>query len=153
MIPNSENLLQDITGYSDPANWVGSLSNISAAIMSQVPSLNWVGFYIWNGKKLILGPFQGAPACTEIQWGRGVCGRAAQEQKTYRVDNVHLFEDHITCDVRSQSELVVPLIQSGKLIGVLDIDSPQLNRFSLEDQLLFEEVAEVIVSKLQFGGE
>lgn len=151
MISMSNNLLQDIGAYCEANNLMGSLANVSSLIMAQYSDINWVGFYLFDGEKLILGPFQGNPACNLIELGRGVCGRAAQEKKTYRVDDVLNFSDHIACDSASRSELVVPLISHQKLLGVLDVDSPQLSRFKIEDQKLFEQIALVLIEKLNFG--
>ncbi|NLM35293.1 MAG: GAF domain-containing protein, partial [Clostridiales bacterium] len=106
---------------------------------------NWVGFYLYKDGQLVLGPFQGLPACCRIDIGSGVCGNAAQLKKTLRVDNVHNFEGHIACDSASNSELVIPIIKDEKLIGVLDIDSPKFNGFSDLDQKYLESIVETIV--------
>jgi GAF domain-containing protein len=114
-----------------------ALANISALIKAQVEDLNWAGFYILKGKELVLGPFQGLPACSRIGEGRGVCGRAVREGKPVVVGNVHEFPGHIVCDSASASELVIPLFQKSAVYGVLDLDSPRLNRFSaLEEDYL-----------------
>jgi L-methionine (R)-S-oxide reductase len=115
-------------------NWLTDLANFSAFVQAALPRLNWVGFYLYDGRKLRLGPFQGKPACTEIQPGRGVCGSAFQRKEPVLVPDVHAFPDHITCDTDSRSELVLPMILDGQVIGVLDIDSPDLDRFSGTDR-------------------
>jgi L-methionine (R)-S-oxide reductase len=125
--------------------WLTDQANTSAFLMSEYPGLNWVGFYYLEGDKLYLGPFQGKPACTEIALGRGVCGRAALLKKVLVVDNVHDFEDHIACDAASESEMVIPLLHINKLIGVLDIDSPQQARFDIESQNFFIDLADQLL--------
>lgn len=152
MIATSNNLLQDIGAYCEADNLVGSLSNISALIHDQYKDINWVGFYLFDGKKLVLGPFQGKPACTRIELGRGVCGHAAKERKTVLVKDVSQFSDHIVCDSASRSELVVPILQNQKLVGVLDVDSPQFARFTEVDQILFEGIVGILVQHLNFEG-
>jgi GAF domain-containing protein len=109
---------------------VAALANCSAVIKSYLDDINWAGFYVLKGTELVLGPFQGLPACTRIAWGKGVCGRAALEAKPLIVGNVHEFAGHIACDSASNSEIVIPLFQRGTVYGVLDVDSPLLNRFS-----------------------
>lgn len=120
---------------------IANAANISALLFNSLPDLNWLGFYFLERGELVVGPFQGLPACVRIALGKGVCGTAALTRETQRVPDVHAFEGHIACDSASQSELVVPLIQHGELIGVLDIDSPVLNRFDAEDQAAFEKIA------------
>jgi GAF domain-containing protein len=109
---------------------IAVLANISALIMSGLPDINWAGFYIRRGTELVLGPFQGPPACTRIGEGKGVCGKAAASGKPVIVPNVHEFPGHIACDSASSAEIVVPLFRGGRVFGVLDVDSPRLNRFS-----------------------
>ena len=112
-----------------------NLANAAALLWESLEGINWAGFYLREGDTLVLGPFQGKPACIEIPWGRGVCGTAAAENKTQRVPDVHAFPGHIACDSASNSEIVVPLRRpDGSVFGVLDIDSPLLNRFTREDQ-------------------
>lgn len=123
---------------------IPNLANASAFIMDKFSDLNWAGFYLLHGETLVLGPFQGKPACIRIEKGRGVCGKALEEKRTLRVDNVHNFEGHIACDSASNSEIVIPLFKDGKALGVLDIDSPLYSRFSQEDQRVLEELAQVI---------
>lgn len=113
---------------------VANLANASALLWQELPQINWAGFYQLQGDLLILGPFQGKPACIRIPMGKGVCGTAAASGKTVRVDNVHDFPGHIACDGASNSEIVVPIFANGQLWGVLDIDSPVFSRFTPEDQ-------------------
>ncbi len=113
---------------------VTNLANASALLFSSLEGLNWAGFYLMQDGKLILGPFQGKTACTEIAVGKGVCGTAVLENRTLRVPDVHEFPGHIACDSASNSEIVIPLRKNGEIIGVLDIDSPLFDRFSEEDQ-------------------
>ena len=127
---------------------IANLANASALIYNSLEDLNWVGFYFMEGGRLVLGPFQGKPACIEIPVGRGVCGAAAQEGKTQLVPDVHLFPGHIACDSASNSEIVVPLRVDGEIVGVLDIDSPWPGRFTEEDQTGLEAVAEIIAQML-----
>ena len=127
---------------------ISNLSNASAHIWESLEGLNWAGFYLIEDDKLVLGPFQGKPACIEIPLGHGVCGTAALEDRTLAVPNVHEFPGHIACDCASNSEIVVPLHRDGIVIGVLDIDSPLFNRFTEEDKEGLEEVARVIEKAL-----
>jgi len=126
------------------------LSNASSLINENLDDLNWAGFYLMRDGGLVLGPFQGKVACIKIALGKGVCGTAAKEDKTLVVDNVHEFAGHIACDCASNSEIVVPLHKDGKVIGVLDIDSPSLNRFSDEDKAGLEEFASILEAALIF---
>lgn len=126
-------------------NNVSLLSNASAFIKAYVPDLNWAGFYLFEQNKLILGPFQGLPACVEIDLGKGVCGTSLQQKKILNVPDVHLFEGHIACDSNSNSELVIPLFKYGQAIGVMDIDSPLFNRFDSKLQIFFEKLSEIII--------
>ena len=121
-------------------NQIANLSNASALLNQFMDRINWVGFYLMEeeSNQLVLGPFQGLPACVRIPLGRGVCGTAASEQKTLRIEDVHQFPGHIACDAASQSEIVIPLVKDGKLIGVLDIDSPEKARFDEDDQKFLE---------------
>lgn len=131
---------------------IANAANLSALIFSTVDRVNWVGFYFLHGNELIVGPFQGKPACVRIELGKGVCGVAASERRSLRVDDVHTFDGHIVCDADSRSELVVPLIQNGELLGVLDIDSPEIARFDENDQSGFEQLAAVYVESTQETG-
>ena len=119
---------------------VSNLSNVSA-ILNQLENINWCGFYVVKDNTLYLGPFQGEPECTVIQFGRGVCGTAFKEKKTIIVDNVNEFEGHIACSALSKSEIVVPIIKDGEVKAVIDIDSPIYNRFTKDDKMMLEEVA------------
>lgn len=125
-----------------------NLANASALLWQSLPDINWAGFYKLRGDSLVLGPFQGKPACIVIPKGRGVCGRAAAEEKTQRVENVHTFPGHIACDGASNSEIVIPLYRNGALWGVLDIDSPRFSRFSPEDQQGLERFAAALSEAL-----
>ena len=135
-------LLSDLAGlFADEHDPIANAANAAAAIFQQVPRLNWAGFYFLRGGELVLGPFQGRPACVRIALDHGVCGAAATRRETLVVDDVHAFPGHIACDAASRSEIVVPLIQAGTLIGVLDVDSPELARFGQADRRGFEAVA------------
>ena len=123
---------------------VSNLANAAALLWQRLPEINWVGFYQRRDDRLILGPFQGKPACIEISMGRGVCGTAAQRCRTVRVTDVHEFPGHIACDSASNSEIVLPLLAGQTLWGVLDIDSPALNRFSEADEAGLEEIAAIL---------
>jgi GAF domain-containing protein len=127
---------------------VANAANAAAAIYHSLPALNWAGFYFLQGTELVLGPFQGRPACVRIPLGRGVCGLAAVERRSILVPDVEMFPGHIACDSASRSELVVPLMAAGRLVGVLDLDSPELNRFDPDDQAGCEALAAVIVRHL-----
>lgn len=113
---------------------IANLSNISALLNMELEQINWVGFYLLKQDQLVLGPFQGNPACVRIPVGRGVCGTAISENKVQRISDVHTFPGHIVCDATSNSEIVIPLTVKGKLIGVLDVDSPNLSRFDQNDE-------------------
>jgi L-methionine (R)-S-oxide reductase len=125
-----------------------NLANAAAAIYHTLPMLNWAGFYLWRGPELVLGPFQGKPACVRIPLGRGVCGTAAARRQSILVPDVHAFPGHIACDQASNAELVVPLIRDDCLIGVLDLDSPQPARFDADDQAGCEALVAIIVRHL-----
>ena len=127
---------------------IANLANASALIYESLEDLNWAGFYLLEGETLVLGPFQGRPACIEIPMGRGVCGTAAQTGQTQLVPDVHLFPGHIACDSASNSEIVVPLRIDGKVVGVLDLDSPWPGRFTDEDQAGLEAVGEIVSQML-----
>ncbi|WP_404322479.1 GAF domain-containing protein [Cytobacillus firmus] len=129
-------------------NSIANLSNAAALLNQFLERTNWVGFYLMEEGELVLGPFQGLPACVRIPLGKGVCGTAAKQLETVRVEDVHQFPGHIACDAASQSEIVIPLIKDGKLLGVLDIDSPEKNRFDELDQKYLEQFSEVLVSFL-----
>jgi L-methionine (R)-S-oxide reductase len=131
-------------------NQIANLSNASALLNQFMDRINWVGFYLYEeeSNQLVLGPFQGLPACVRIPLGRGVCGTAASEQKTLLIEDVHQFPGHIACDAASQSEIVIPLVKEGKLIGVLDIDSPEKGRFDGEDQKYLEIFVKELLNHL-----
>jgi L-methionine (R)-S-oxide reductase len=130
---------------ADERDFVANAAQFSAFLFQELADLNWAGFYLVRGEELVLGPFQGKVACVRIPFGRGVCGVAAASRQTQRVDDVHAFAGHIACDSASNSELVVPLVKEGRLIGVLDLDSPSLVRFSAQDQAGIERLAEVFL--------
>ena len=130
-----------VTGESDA---IANMANASALIFETLPDLNWVGFYRNVGDELVLGPFQGRPACIRIKFGEGVCGAAAATREVQRVEDVHAFPGHIACDSASNSEIVVPLIRGGELLGVLDIDSPKHARFTEEDEAGVVKIGEIL---------
>lgn len=115
-------------------DFIANLANSAALLYHSLPNLNWAGFYLLKDGELVVGPFQGKPACVRIALGKGVCGTAAAQRKTVLVPDVHQFPGHIACDAASNSEIVVPMIRNGELLGVLDLDSPQLARFDDEDR-------------------
>ena len=124
-------------------------ANLSALIYHALPDLNWAGFYFYDGTELVVGPFQGLPACVRIALDKGVCGAAARTRQTQRVADVEAFPGHIACDAASRSELVVPLVKGDRLIGVLDLDSPRTNRFDEEDQQGLEAIAHAFLETLK----
>jgi L-methionine (R)-S-oxide reductase len=130
------------------ANVIANLSNAAALLNQFLDNINWVGFYLTDGEELVLGPFQGLPACVRIPFGKGVCGTAAFKKQTVRVADVHQFPGHIACDAASQSEIVVPLIKDERVIGVLDIDSPIKNRFDELDEKYLQQFVDVLISHL-----
>ncbi|PGO31401.1 GAF domain-containing protein [Bacillus cereus] len=129
-------------------NVVANLSNASALLNQFLDRVNWVGFYVTEGNQLVLGPFQGMPACVRIPFGRGVCGAAAETKTTQLVADVHQFPGHIACDSASNSEIVVPIVKDGNVIGVLDIDSPEKNRFDEVDQRYLEKFVETLLKHI-----
>lgn len=132
------------------SNQIANAANLSALLFNTLPELNWAGFYFALEGELVVGPFQGKPACVRIPMGRGVCGRAAEMRETQVVPDVDAFPGHIACDSASRSEIVIPLQKaSGELVGVLDIDSPVLARFDDEDRRGLEEVARIFVASLR----
>ena len=151
--PNSSfswsRLLQQAEGLmSVSSHRLANAANLSALLYMEVPDISWAGFYFLQGDKLWLGPFQGKPACVEIEMGKGVCGSAAARRETLLVKDVNAFEGHIACDAESQSEVVVPLVKHGEVIGVLDIDSTSLGRFSKEDAAALTQLAEIYLSSV-----
>ena len=131
---------------------IANAANLSALVYHALPDLNWVGFYFYDGTELVVGPFQGLPACVRIPLDKGVCGAAARTRSTQRVADVHDFPGHIACDAASRSEVVVPLLRGDALIGVFDIDSPVPDRFDVDDQTGLEALAAVFVDSLQQAG-
>ncbi len=131
----------------DESNWIANLSNASALLNESLDIINWVGFYLWDehDEQLILGPFQGRVACIRIDSGKGVCGTAFAKAETILVSDVNQFPGHIVCDARSQSEIVVPLIKDGQMIGVLDVDAPIKNRFGTLEKELLEAFVDILM--------
>lgn len=129
-------------------NVMANLSNASALLNQFFDRINWVGFYMMDGNELVLGPFQGLPACIRIPIGRGVCGTTVAKKETIIVPDVHAFPGHIACDAASQSEIVVPLLKNGEVIGVLDIDSPEKNRFQKDDQQGLEHFVSILMKHI-----
>ncbi|WP_275425514.1 GAF domain-containing protein [Saliniradius amylolyticus] len=127
---------------------VANLANISALLWMKLPDINWAGFYLAHGEQLVLGPFQGKPACVRIPIGRGVCGTGAQQRQVQRIDDVHQFEGHIACDAASNAEIVLPIQVDGELFGVLDIDSPLIGRFDADDQAGLEKLVSILEAQL-----
>ena len=139
-----DQLLQQAKGLlSVTSNRVSNAANLSALLFSELPDISWAGFYFVAGATLLVGPFQGKPACVSIDLGKGVCGTAATSGKTICVANVDEFDGHIACDVAARSEVVVPLYKEGKLLGVLDIDSTRLDRFKKADVKALETLAKI----------
>ncbi len=142
-------ITSEIQGMMVP-ELIPNLANISASIYHHLPELNWAGFYLYDGKQLVLGPFQGKPACIYIPLTKGVCGKAATELKTVLVEDVDKFPGHIVCDAASKSEIVIPIkTKDGKLLGVLDLDSPTLNRFTDSDKTGLEKIITILESSLK----
>jgi GAF domain-containing protein len=134
-----------LAGQSDP---VANAANLSALLYFSLDDVNWAGFYFYRDGRLLVGPFQGKPACVEIPLGRGVCGVAAESRTVQRVADVDAFEGHIACDAESRSEIVLPLVHQGELIGVLDLDSPVPDRFGAEEERLLREIADIYIGSL-----
>jgi L-methionine (R)-S-oxide reductase len=126
-------------------DFIANAANLSSLLYYSLPDVNWAGFYLSKGEELVLGPFQGKPACVRIPIGKGVCGTAAEQRETILVDNVHDFPGHIACDSASNSEVVVPLIKHQRLLGVLDLDSPSFARFDDEDARGLNELAQIFI--------
>ena len=126
-------------------DFIANAAQFAAFLFHELEGLNWAGFYLNKDQELVLGPFQGRVACVRIAFGRGVCGAAASSLETQRVDDVHVFPGHIACDIASRSELVVPLLKNGRLLGVLDLDSPRLARFSRADQSGIEQLVAIFL--------
>ncbi len=133
----------------DESDALANAAIFVAFVYDALPDINWLGIYVLRDNELVLGPFQGKPACVRIPLGRGICGAAAEQMMTLRVSDVHDFDGHIVCDLASRSEIVVPLISDGRLLGVLDIDSPHLARFSDHDQEGVESLCELFIKSLK----
>ncbi|WJD64139.1 GAF domain-containing protein [Pseudomonas kurunegalensis] len=131
--------------FADERDFIANAAQFSAFLYNQVDDLNWAGFYLNHNEELVLGPFQGQVACVRIPFSKGVCGAAAATRQTQRVEDVHAFPGHIACDSASNSELVIPLVKEGRLIGVLDLDSPKVGRFSEADQAGLERLAAIFL--------
>ena len=149
MTPVYDDLLSDLRGlFDNETDMIANAANAAAAMWQYLPDINWAGFYFMQGDTLVLGPFAGKPACVRIPLGQGVCGTAAANRETIVVPDVHEFPGHIACDSASNSEIVVPLIRNGVVIGVLDIDSPNLDRFQPDDRIGCEAVASLFIKAL-----
>lgn len=147
-----ENMLAMLEGLvsDDSDSIITKLANASALINALIDRINWCGFYLVKDDELVLGPFQGLPACTKIKIGHGVCGTAFKERKTMRIENVHCFEGHIACDAASNSELVIPIIKNHKLYGVLDLDSAETARFTEIEEHYLEKSMEILTKYIDF---
>jgi GAF domain-containing protein len=142
-------LTMEMSGLCSPS-WLANLANASALLMANLDDVNWAGFYLAVADELRLGPFQGLPACLVIPPGKGVCGRAASLRQSVRVDDVDKFPGHIVCDSRSRSELVIPLVQGSRLLGVLDVDSASLARFTDSDRVGLEVFVKELVTRTEW---
>lgn len=136
---------------ADEPDWLANLANTTAAINEHVPGINWVGFYLMRGSELVLGPFQGRPACIRIAVGRGVCGTAAASKISQVVPDVSAFPGHIACDARSRSEVVVPIVVAGQVVGVLDLDSDHLRHFDIEDRRALETIVNDLIPRVDWA--
>ncbi len=144
-----DDLLSDLRGlYAGETDLIANAANTAAAMWQYLPDINWAGFYFLQGDTLVLGPFAGKPACVRIPLGKGVCGTAAAQRQTQVVPDVHAFPGHIACDGASNSEIVVPLIRNGEVMGVLDIDSPNFDRFQPDDREGCEALAHLFIAAL-----
>jgi len=137
--------------FAGERDLVANAANCSAVLYERLPEVNWVGFYFLRGEELVVGPFQGRPACIRIPLGSGVCGTAASNRRTTRVDDVHAFAGHIACDAASSSEIVVPLLKGERLLGVLDVDSPRRGRFDALDETGLERIAALFAEAVEPG--
>lgn len=148
---DDKSFLETMNDYlSMDDNTISTLSNAAALLYWYLDDVSWVGFYLDDGERLFLSPFQGPPACTLINYDKGVCGKSFVTKKVIRVEDVNKFPGHIACSSDTQSEIVLPLIKNNVCFGVLDIDSNSLNRFSTDDETFLEECTKLIISKLQF---
>lgn len=136
--------------FENETNWIANAANTAATLGFLMPQLNWAGFYLKQGNELVLGPFWGRPAVTRITIGNGVCGDSAKARKSILVPDVHQYPGHIACDLFSNSEIVVPIIKEGVLLGVLDIDSPEIDRFKEVDRIELEKIVEFILTYIDF---
>jgi len=139
--------LEHLVSTEEPL--ITGLSNAAALLYHSIGEINWAGFYLFDGEKLVLGPFGGLPACTQIRLGKGVCGTAAEQKEVIVVPDVDQFPGHIACDSASRSEIVLPLLVNGELFGVLDIDSPNLDRFSDQDKQALGAISDLLVQKIR----
>jgi len=146
---DSEGLADQVAALmSGQRDFIANAANLAALLYHAIEDVNWVGFYLLKDGELVVGPFQGRPACVTIPMGKGVCGTAAATRKVQRVADVHAFDGHIACDATSRSELVLPLLRDKQLLGVLDLDSPLPDRFSERDEVLLREIAEIFVQSV-----
>jgi len=145
----TEMLEQAAALLSGQNDLVANAANLSSFLFYALEDVNWVGFYFLKNGRLLVGPFQGKPACVSIPLGKGVCGKAAQTRTIQRIEDVHAFEGHIACDAESRSEIVLPLIKGGELLGVLDLDSPVENRFDEHDERFLADIARLFISSLE----
>ena len=143
---------QALALLGDEPDVVASLANISSLLFNELSDINWAGFYLYKDAQLVLGPFQGRPACIRIPMGKGVCGTAAQTLIIQRITDVHDFPGHIACDAASNSEIVLPLVVNGELFGVLDIDAPIFDRFTAADETGLTQLAVILVNHLERMG-
>ncbi|GGE19592.1 protein YtsP [Marinithermofilum abyssi] len=147
-----EHLLKQAQGlFADETDWVANLANAASLLYHALDRLNWAGFYLYREGELVLGPFMGKPACIRIPAGKGVCGTAFAEKQTQRVPDVLKFPGHIACDAATRSEIVIPLFHEGNVVGVLDIDSPEPERFDEEDQTYLEQFAAVLQDNIDWS--
>ena len=147
--PDDETLVQQARALlSGQRDRIANAANLAALLFMELKGVNWAGFYFLRGSQLVLGPFQGKPACVTIPLGKGVCGTAAATRSSQRVADVHAFEGHIACDADSRSEIVIPLVLGDEVIGVLDIDSPLPGRFDARDQVVLEEIAKLYLASI-----
>ena len=158
---NKQDLYQHLAGelnhlLGDERDLIANAANLSSLLYHSLPDLNWAGFYFHKEYQLVLGPFQGKPACIRIRIGQGVCGKAAENRETVLVRDVHAFPGHIACDAASCSEIVIPVLYNGDLVAVLDLDSPKKNRFDIQDQEGLENLVDVFCQltdcRLMTGG-
>ena len=148
---SKKNMYEDMTGFIDglffeERDAIANMANLASLLYNIMMDVNWAGFYLFKEDQLVLGPFHGKPACIRIAMGRGVCGTAAATLETQLVVDVHRFEGHIACDGDTNSEIVIPMVKEGRLVGVLDIDSPVTGRFDQEDQRALESIVDKLLA-------